>query len=195
MVCPCCVPTPPCEYYRPGDPDVYGPEYRVYSYADTIPPAPDFCDCPCQGGTCIEPWVWGQTSGCFDPDNPCEDDTRACCDEELVCYVRSSDFVASPSCQPRVSILDGSTLDDWGTITGATQTISIEDRCFESPWSDVWGVLPPSGGRVIGTQVIEPIVVDNGDGTKYLRLDIVAKNGIACGPYGVSSLSVVWYFE
>ncbi len=191
MVCPCCV---ACEYYRDGDPVVFGPEYRTYSYFDTIPPAPDFCDCPCQNGTCIEPFVFGPTSGCEDPNITCVEGL-ACCGDELSCYVRSSDFTASPSCKPRVTIFDGSTLEDWGTISGASETIEVADWCLESPYSDIYGVLPPTGGRVVGNQTIEPIVVDNGDGTKYLKLDIVAKNGIACGPYGVSSLNVVWFFE
>lgn len=144
MVCPCCV---SCDYYRPGDPEIYGGEYRSYSYFDTTPPAPDFCDCPCQNGTCIEPYQYGSTAGCEDADNPCVDASRECCGEELSCYVRSSDFVASEGCKPRVTIFDGSTLDDWGTITGATQTISIADRCLESPYSDIYGVLPRQVGE------------------------------------------------
>ena len=193
MVCVCCA---PCEYYYlDGETQVYSPEYRTYSYGDTVPPAPDFCDCPCQAGHCVEPNVWGATSGCYDPDNLCVDSSLACCEEELSCYVRSSDFSATATCKPRVTIFDGSTLDDWGTISGATQTIDVADRCLESPYADGPVGLPPTGGRVSGNQTIEPIVVDNGDGTKYLKLNIVAKNGIACGPYGVSSLSVVWFFE
>lgn len=193
----CCCGYGECVWYRPGGPgeaDQYGGEFRTYHYHDTVPPAPDFCDCPCSGGSCIAPFAWGPTTGCEGLD-PCNDDSGACCGEELQCYVRSSDFVASPACQPRVTVLDGSTLDDWGTISGATETIDIADRCTYPPFSGIWGVPPPTGGRVFGNITLEPVVVDNGDGTKYLKLNIVAKNGIVCGPYGVQSLSVVWYFE
>jgi hypothetical protein len=44
-------------------------------------------------------------------------------------------------------------------------------------------------------ETLVPFVVDNGDGTVYPKLNLVVKNGEICGPYGVISMTVAWFFE
>lgn len=184
MVCVCCA---PCEYYQDGDPILYGPEYISYTYDDTIPPAPDLCDCNCYSGCDAQNQPdFGQV--CPDLDNPCTE--SSCCGEELVCYVRSSDFTVSGACQPRATVFQGALFDDHGTIEGQDRTVTLPDPCVVNTPSEPLPTRP-----LPQMETLVPFVVDNGDGTVYLKLNLVVKNGEICGPYGVISMTVAWFFE
>lgn len=178
MVCPCCVP-PPCT-------SVSSSQFVIYSAGDTIPPAPDPCDCNCYGG-CDEQNSPDLGQLCFDPDNPC---TQAdCCGEELACYVRSSDVTLTGSCQPRAVVFRGALFDDHGTIEGQDRIVTLPDPCVVNDPPN------PSPTRPLPSdETFVPFVVDNGDGTSYLKLNLVAKNGQQCGTYGLVTMSVRWYF-
>lgn len=187
----CCCDPPVCEWYQAAAPDVPGAaDIQTYSYDDTIPPAPDFCDCPCTNGYCYgDPPAAGPTAPeCYDPDNLCT--TGSCCDEELVCYVRSVDFIATTACKPRAIVYQGALFDDHGTIEGQDRTVTLDDPCAVN---DPPNPLPTK--PLTSNEAFVPFVVDNGDGTVYLKLNVVAKNGGICGAYGVLSMTVEWFFE
>jgi len=106
-----------------------------------------------------------------------------CAGDTLNCYVRSVDFPIACA-PPQATVYAGSGLDDYGTISGPTDTITVADPC---PGEDI--------GRVTTTTTITPYVVDNGDGTQYLKLNVAVTNSpTRGGPYGVASLSVRWWF-
>ena len=168
MVCGCCL--------------VCGEETRVYSYADSVPPAPAFVDCPnvsdCDGVFIITWYVDGLVPNRIGGAGPGD-----CAGDTLNCYVRSVDFpIACAS--PQATVYAGSGLDDYGTISGPSDTITVADPC------------PGTGlGTVATTTTITPYVVDNGDGTQYLKLNVAVTNSPTVGgPYGVASLSVRWWF-
>jgi len=174
MVCRCCI---RC--------DSLGSEFVTYSYDDTIPPAGDPCDCNCYSGCDAQPDEFGQL--CPDLDNLCTE--RSCVGEELVCYVRSGDFTYSPLCKPSVTVFRGALFDDYGTITGQDRTVTLPDPCVVNSPSQPLPTRP-----LPADEVLVPFVVENGDGTAYLRLNIVAKNGQIGGTYGVIHLPVRWKF-
>jgi hypothetical protein len=177
----CCNPPPPPPCEPPGV------EYGTYSYDDTVPPAPDFCDCNCYGGCDAQNSPdFGQV--CPDVDNPCTE--SSCCGEELVCYVRSPDFPAAPGCEPRATVFQGALFDDHGTIEGQDRTVTLPDPCVVNTPSEPLPTRP-----LPQSETLVPFLVDNGDGTVYLKLNLVVKNGEICGPYGVISMTVAWFFE
>lgn len=184
----CCCDPPVCEWYQAAAPDVPGAaDIQTYSYDDTIPPAPDFCDCNCYGGCDAQNSTdFGQV--CPDLDNPCT--AADCCGEELVCYVRSVDFIATTACKPRATVYQGALFDDHGTIEGQDRTVTLDDPCVVNSPS-----LPLPTRPLPSNETFVPFVVDNGDGTVYLKLNLVVKNGEICGPYGVIGMTVAWFFE
>ena len=159
-----------------------GEETRLYSYFDTVPPAPAYEDCPnisvCDGSTIIL-WLPGGTV----PSRAGGPGPGDCAGDTLNCYVRSVDFPIGCA-SPQATVYAGSGLDDYGTISGPSDTITVADPC------------PGSGlGTVATTTTITPYVVNNGDGTQYLKLNVAVTNGPNVGgPYGVASLSVRWWF-
>ena len=159
-----------------------GEETRTYSYVDSIPPAPACEDCPnistC-AGLSIFSWIGSATV----PSRVGGAGPGDCAGYTLNCYVRSIDFPIGCA-SPHATVYAGSGLDDYGTISGPGDTITVADPC------------PGSGvGTVATTTTITPYVVNNGDGTKYLKLNIAVTNSPTVGgPYGVASLSVRWWF-
>lgn len=158
-------------------------ETRTYGYFDTVPAAPAFCDCACSSD-CTSGNILNNNCATSNPCNIGSPGTASCVGDTLDCYVRSKNY--SNSCgSPKATIYQNSSIDDYGTISGPSDTIDVADRC------------PNAGiGLVTATTTITPYVVDNGNGTKYLKLDVHVVNGANTGgPYGVASLSVRWWFD
>ena len=169
MVCPCCV--SPC-----------GEETRLYSYFDTVPPAPSFEECP-NASDCDGVFIWVWFFSATVPNRIGGAGPGDCAGDTLNCYVRSIDFPIGCA-SPQATVYAGSGLDDYGTISGPSDTITVTDPC---PGDTI--------GTVATTTTITPYVVDNGDGTQYLKLNVAATNQPnRGGPYGVASLSVRWWF-
>jgi hypothetical protein len=159
-----------------------GEETRLYSYFDSVPPAPAFEDCPnysdCNG-LFIYGWFYSSTV----PNRVGQAGPGDCAGNILSCYVRSVDFPIG-CVLPHATVYAGSGLDDYGVIYGWNDYITVVDPC---PSSDL--------GRVAATTTITPYSVDNGDGTQYLKLNVsVINQPNRAGPYGVASLSVRWWF-
>ena len=159
-----------------------GEETRTYEYFDTVPPAPAFIECPnvsdCNGVFIITWYFGGLIPNRIGGAGPGD-----CAGDTLNCYVRSVDFPIGCT-SPQATVYAGSGLDDYGTISGPSDTITVADPC------------PGTGlGTVATTTTITPYVVDNGNGTQYLKLNVAVTNSPTVGgPYGVASLSVRWWF-
>jgi len=157
-------------------------EFRGYSYFDSVPPAPAFEECPnisdCNGASIIV-WLFSNTV----PNRIGQAGPGDCAGNTLNCYVRSSDFPIGCG-SPQVTVYAGSGLDDYGTISGPSDTITVADPCPN-----------PNLGTVTATTTITPYAVNNGDGTQYLKLNVAVTNSPTLGgPYGVATLSVRWWF-
>lgn len=157
-------------------------ETSFYTYGDSVPPAPSFGDCP-NFSDCSGLSVLGWINSATVPSRIGQPGPGDCAGDTLNCYVRSNDFpMRCPS--PQATVYAGSRLDDYGTISGPSDTITVADQC------------PNATLGIIGTTTtITPYVVDNGDGTQYLKLEVSVTNQPQIGgPYGVASLSVRWWF-
>jgi len=129
------------------------------------------CACP---GHCVT----GEPVGCAGP--------VLCCGQYIDSYIRSNSFskaaINLDTCQPAAKLMGGCQIDDYGTIGG----INIPFVCGE------YGTI--NQDTEISSQNIE--VVDNNDGTFYLKTSMYIQNGTnICGPYGIPSLTIKWFFK
>jgi hypothetical protein len=137
-----------------------------YGYKSSIPPGGDFSDCI-------------SSTDCSQ--NP----PATCCGASITGYIRSGNF--RNGCKnltnkiPKAKIFAGATVDNIGNIGGAN--FQPQGTC-------------PSLFYVLGNdEVINGVeAVDNGNGTFYLKIPFTAANDPSCGPYGISSASVKWFF-
>ena len=160
-----------------------------YSYYDTIPPAPAEENCPnfsvCDGSF-VTGWLYSPTP--LFPSRVGDPGPGDCAGDTLTCYIRSKDFPIGCT-SPKATVYAGGEFDDYGTISGAVGTITIDDACIGL------GGAPGPPGSVATTTTLTPHVVDNGDGTQYLKLELEVINSPTMGgPYGVIFLTVRWWF-
>jgi len=105
-----------------------------------------------------------------------------CCDAVIDTYLRSNNFnncTELDKCYPKARIVAGCLIDDYGTIGG----IEVPFVCGQY-------------GTLTEDHVVDAQKVDNNDGTCYLKIDILVRNGPnICGPYGVEALTINWFFE
>ena len=90
-------------------------------------------------------------------------------------YIYSDDFGAGcfNSGNPKMTLYKGSVIDDYGSIGIA----SAKTNC---PASAVF---------------YEDVTMDAEVYKKKLRVPITIYNGDICGPYGLTAVSVKWFFE
>jgi len=154
----------------PGSQEIY------YSRNGTnIPEQPtDLGNASLGNCTCTGDCDTGAPRGC---------DEVQCCGDSLDTYLRSSSFtnknVDFNKCKPKAKVISNGLIDDFGTIGD----FNVPFNCGQ------YGVVPD------GTE-LTPTVVNNPDGTFYLKIDISIQNGAnICGSYGIESLTIRWFFK
>jgi len=155
------------------------------------------CECCCcsqvltYGITSSIPPGRGDGQGCDSADySPSCDGKKsdgspaACCGESVSGYIRSNNF--NCVCKypknglARAIIYKGARIDNIGSIGSANFLPS--------------GVCPDRYDTLNADHIDFPEIVENNDGTFYMKLPFSAANDESCGPYGILNARVKWFF-
>lgn len=113
--------------------------------------------------------------------SPCPEGQECCCGASISGFIYSDDFdssLISSGASPKALIYSGSVIDNIGSVGGVDfPSVPVGGTCY------VLGILDQN--TIVDAEI---------DGTK-LKIPFTAQNDESCGPYGLYSVSVAWFFS